>query len=137
MEETRSGAREMAMKILYQISVFEKAKASYDLDEMFMDVEGRNKEFIENIVNEVILKKEELDKKANKYLINWEINRLNMVDQAIFEIAIYELIYTDTPKKVVIDEAINLSKKYSEESVVKMLNGVLDKIYHEEDKNAE
>lgn len=137
MEETRSGAREMAMRLLYQVSVFEKAKASYDLDEMFMDIEGRNKEFIENIVNEVILKKEELDKKANKYLINWEINRLNMVDQAIFEIAIYELIYTDTPKKVVIDEAINLSKKYSEESVVKMLNGVLDKIYHEEDKDAE
>ena len=137
MEETRSGAREMAMRILYQVSVFEKAKASYDLDEMFMDIEGRNKEFIENIVNEVILKKEELDKKANKYLINWEINRLNMVDQAIFEITIYELIYTDTPKKVVIDEAINLSKKYSEESVVKMLNGVLDKIYHEEDKDAE
>ncbi len=137
MEETRSGAREMAMRILYQVSVFEKAKTSYDLDEMFMDIEGRNKEFIENIVNEVILKKEELDKKANKYLINWEINRLNMVDQAIFEIAIYELIYTDTPKKVVIDEAINLSKKYSEESVVKMLNGVLDKIYHEEDKDAE
>lgn len=137
MEETRSGAREMAMRILYQVSVFEKVKASYDLDEMFMDIEGRNKEFIENIVNEVILKKEELDKKANKYLINWEINRLNMVDQAIFEMAIYELIYTDTPKKVVIDEAINLSKKYSEESVVKMLNGVLDKIYHEEDKDAE
>ena len=121
----------------YQVSVFEKAKASYDLDEMFMDIEGRNKEFIENIVNEVILKKEELDKKANKYLINWEINRLNMVDQAIFEIAIYELIYTDTPKKVVIDEAINLSKKYSEESVVKMLNGVLDKIYHEIEDNCE
>lgn len=137
MEETRSGAREIAMRILYQVSVFEKAKASYDLDEMFMDIEGRNKEFIENIVNEVILKKEELDKKANKYLINWEINRLNMVDQAIFEIAIYELIYTDTPKKVVIDEAINLSKKYSEDAVVKMLNGVLDKIYHEEDKDAE
>lgn len=137
MEETRSGAREMAMKILYQVSVFEKANTSYDLDEMFMDIEGRNKKFIENIVNEVILKKEELDKKANKYLINWEINRLNMVDQAIFEMAIYELIYTDTPKKVVIDEAINLSKKYSEEAVVKMLNGVLDKIYHEEDKDAE
>lgn len=137
MEETRSGAREMAMKILYQVSVFEKANTSYDLDEMFTDIEGRNKKFIENIVNEVILKKEKLDKKANKYLINWEINRLNMVDQAIFEMAIYELIYTDTPKKVVIDEAINLSKKYSEDAVVKMLNGVLDKIYHEEDKDAE
>jgi len=137
MEETRSGARETAMKILYQISILEKAEASYDLDEIFSRVEGRNKEFIENIVNEVILKKEELDKKANTYLINWEINRLNKVDQAIFEIAVYELLYTDTPKKVVIDEAINLSKKYSEDAVVKMLNGVLDKIYHEEDKDAE
>lgn len=137
MEETRSGARETAMKILYQISILEKAEASYDLDEIFSRVEGRNKEFIENIVNEVILKKEELDKKANVYLINWEINRLNKVDQAIFEIAVYELLYTDTPKKVVIDEAINLSKKYSEDAVVKMLNGVLDKIYHEEDKDAE
>ena len=137
MEETRSGARETAMKILYQISILEKAEASYDLDEVFSRVEGRNKKFIESIVNEVILKKEELDKKANTYLINWEINRLNKVDQAIFEIAIYELLYTDTPKKVVIDEAINLSKKYSEDAVVKMLNGVLDKIYHEEDKDAE
>ncbi|MDD6244183.1 MAG: transcription antitermination factor NusB [bacterium] len=137
MEETRSGARETAMKILYQISILEKAEASYDLDEIFSKVEGRNKEFIESIVNEVILKKEELDKKANTYLINWEVNRLNKVDQAIFEIAVYELLYTDTPKKVVIDEAINLSKKYSEDAVVKMLNGVLDKIYHEEDKDAE
>ena len=137
MEETRSGARETAMKILYQISILEKAEASYDLDEIFSKVEGRNKEFIESIVNEVILQKEELDKKANTYLINWEINRLNKVDQAIFEIAIYELLYTDTPKKVVIDEAIELSKKYSEDAVVKMLNGVLDKIYHEEDKDAE
>lgn len=137
MEETRSGARETAMKILYQISILEKAEASYDLDEIFSKVEGRNKEFIESIVNEVILKKEELDKKANTYLINWEINRLNKVDQAIFEIAVYELLYTDTPKKVVIDEAIELSKKYSEDAVVKMLNGVLDKIYHEEDKDAE
>lgn len=137
MEETRSGARETAMKILYQISILEKAEASYDLDEIFSRVEGRNKEFIENIVNEVILKKEELDKKANVYLINWEIDRLNKVDQAIFEMAVYELLYTETPKKVVIDEAINLSKKYSEDAVVKMLNGVLDKIYHEEDKDAE
>ena len=102
-----------------------------------MEVKGRNKNFVKELVNEVILKKEQLDKKANEYLINWEIGRLNMVDQAIFEIAIYELLYTETPNKVAIDEAINLAKKYSDDAVVRMLNGVLDKIYHEEDKNAE
>ena len=137
MEETRSEAREIAMKILYQVSIMEKAKSSYDLDEMFMEVKGRNKNFVKELVNEVILKKEQLDKKANEYLINWEIGRLNMVDQAIFKIAIYELLYTETPNKVAIDEAINLAKKYSDDAVVRMLNGVLDKIYHEEDKNAE
>ena len=137
MEETRSGAREMAMRILYQVSIMEKAKSSYDLDEMFMKVKGRNKNFVKELVNEVILKKEQLDKKANEYLINWKIGRLNMVDQAIFEIAIYELLYTETPNKVAIDEAINLAKKYSDDAVVRMLNSVLDKIYHEEDKDAE
>ena len=137
MEKTRSEAREIAMKILYQVSIMEKAKSSYDLDEMFMEVKGRNKNFVKELVNEVILKKEQLDKKANEYLINWEIGRLNMVDQAIFEIAIYELLYTETPNKVAIDEAINLAKKYSDDAVVRMLNGVLDKIYHEEDKDAE
>ena len=67
--------------------------------------------------------------------IVYSITRTSIKDKLITFID--ELIYTDTPKKVVIDEAINLSKKYSEESVVKMLNGVLDKIYHEEDKDAE
>ena len=55
MEETRSGARETAMKILYQISILEKAEASYDLNEIFSKVEGRNKKFIENKIYSFIL----------------------------------------------------------------------------------
>ena len=62
------------------------------------------------------------------------MNRLNKVDQAILSIGIYELMYTDTPSVVSINEAIELSKKYSEDAVTKMINGVLDKIYHEEVK---
>ena len=45
-----------------------------------------------------------------------------------------ELIYTDTPSIVSINEAVELSKKYSDEAVTKMINGVLDKIYHDEEK---
>ena len=62
------------------------------------------------------------------------MNRLNKVDQAILELGIYELMYTDTPSVVSINEAIELSKKYSDEKVTKMINGVLDKVYHEEEK---
>ena len=52
-------------------------------------------------------------------------------DQAILRMAVYEILYTDTPNVVCIDEAIELAKKYSDEKVCKMINGILDKIYHE------
>ena len=72
----------------------------------------------------------------SKYLENWTIDRLGLTDQAIIRISVYELLYTNTPNLVCINEAIELSKKYSDEKVSKMINGVLDKIYHEvEDKS--
>ena len=69
---------------------------------------------------------------ANKYLVDWNIERLSKVDKAILSIGIYELMYTETPSIVAINEAIELSKKYSDEKVTKMLNAALDKIYHNE-----
>ena len=66
---------------------------------------------------------------------DWTIERLNMVDQAILSIGIYELVYTKTPSIVSINEAIELSKKYSDSDVTKMINGVLDNIYHSEVTN--
>ena len=71
---------------------------------------------------------------ANESLNDWKYNRLNKVDQAILALGIYELLYTDTPSVVCINEAIELSKQYSDEAVTKMINGVLDKIYHEVEK---
>ena len=72
---------------------------------------------------------------SNKYLVDWKIERLNKVDQVILCLGIYELMYTETPAVVAINEAIELSHKYSEEAVTKMINGVLDNIYHSEDYN--
>ena len=72
---------------------------------------------------------------TDKYLKDWTMNRLNKVDQAIVALGIYELKYTDTPSIVAINEAIELSKVYSDEAVTKMINGVLDKVYHSKDNN--
>ena len=78
----------------------------------------------------------DIDNNISKYLENWTIDRLGLTDQAIIRISVYELLYTNTPNLVCINEAIELSKKYSDEKVSKMINGVLDKIYHEvEDKS--
>ena len=56
---------------------------------------------------------------------------MGSTDIAILRMGIYELLYTDTPCIVSINEAIELAKLYSDESVVKMINAVLDKVYHE------
>ena len=59
---------------------------------------------------------------------DWSIDRIDKTGAAILRMAIYELMYTDTPEVVVINEAIELSKKYSDDNVRKIINAVLDKI---------
>ena len=83
----------------------------------------------------VLKEKDKIDKLANKYLENWDISRLGFTDQAILRMGIYEILNTDTPDVTCIDEAIELSHEYSDDKVCKMINGVLDKIYHNEKKN--
>lgn len=135
MQLARSKAREKAMIILYQISLYKKNKIDYDIKDVINDNLDFEDEFVNNLVYGVISKEEELVGIANKYLNNWNLNRLGLTDQAIIKVGIYEIMYTDTPHKVCIDEAIEIAHQYSDEKVVKMINGVLDKVYHNECNN--
>lgn len=130
----RSELRKKIMTILYQISVYEKAKIEYNVDDIIKEVSEIDNEFIKDTVYGVITYKNEIDILANKFLNNWTIDRLGNTDQAILRIGIYELIYTDTPDVVAINEAIELSKLYSDDDVKKMINAVLDKIHKEENE---
>ena len=134
MRLSRNDSRVIAMVILYQVDLFNKRKISYDMDEIILNNTQNIEEdisFIKELVSGVISHESELESVANKYLNHWSISRLGLTDAAILKIAIYELLYTDTPHKVCIDEAIELAKSFSDEKVVGMINGVLDKIYHE------
>ena len=82
-----------------------------------------------------IKNQDNITKIANKYLKDWTIDRLSKVDKAILSLGIYELLYTDTPSIVAINEAIILAKKYSDDKVVKMINAALDQVYHNEGKD--
>lgn len=144
MKANRTMTREKAMTVLYQIFLYKKNNINYNINDVIneiisnIDIEERKKidpEFLSNLVNGVIDNLEEIDKNIYKYLENWSIERLGLTDQAIIRISVYELIYTDTPNLVCINEAIELAKKYSDEKVTKMINGVLDKIYHEREDN--
>ena len=129
-----SELREVIMKVLYQIDMFNEANVEYDLNDLIKEQLEVENSFVNESINGILTHREEITKLANKYLNEWSLDRLNKVDQAILSLGIYELMYTDTPSVVSINEAIELSKKYSDEKVTKMINGVLDKIYHEEEK---
>lgn len=132
MNLNRSELRKKIMTILYQINVYEGNNVEYQVDDVVSDVVNIDNEFVKEIVYGVVTYKQELKKIANKYLSNWTINRLGNTDQAILLMAIYELMYTETPPIVVINEAINLAKDYSDDKVKNMINACLDKLYHEE-----
>ena len=133
--KNRSELREVAMTVLYQIYIFQDSNQEYDANELIKEQLEVENDFVNDLVFNVIKNQKEINKLANKYLVDWNINRLSKVDKAILSIGIYELMYTDTPSVVAINEAIELSKKYSDEKVTKMMNATLDKIYHNEDTN--
>lgn len=127
---SRSELRKQIMTILYQINIYDNNKMKYNVDDIIKEVSKLENEFVKDTVYGVITYKNDIDELANKYLNNWTISRLGNTDQAILRMGIYELLYTDTPDIVAINEAIELAKSYSDDDVRKMINGVLDKILH-------
>ncbi|MBO4601412.1 MAG: transcription antitermination factor NusB [Bacilli bacterium] len=133
MALTRSELREKCMIILYQNDILNKNKNDGDIDTIIKENLDIENDFVKEIVYGVITHFNELDSLCNKYMKNWTIDRIDKTGAAILRIATYELKYTDTPSLVVINEAIELAKKYSDEEVRKMINAVLDKIINEEE----
>lgn len=129
----RSEARKVIMTILYQVFMFDNNNISYNLDDVFNENLEIDNEFVKEIVKGVLNKKDELVKIANDNLKEWKLNRLGLPDQAILLMGLYELLYTDTPDIVAINEAVELAKAYSDDRVKNMINGVLDKVYHDKE----
>lgn len=127
----RNESRKVIMTILYQIFLYQRDKIDYKTDEVINENLEIDNEFVKEMVNGVLNKKEELYEIANKNLNDWKMSRLGLTDQAILCLGLYELLYTDTPDVVAINEAVELAKSYSDDKVKNMINGVLDKVYHE------
>lgn len=133
MKLTRTEAREKIMVILYQIDFYKKEKIDYDIEEVFKENLEIDNTYVKDIVNGVIDNQEKIDSIINKYLENWTLNRLGKTDASILRLATYEMLYYDTPQLVVINEAVELAHKYSDDKVVKLINAVLDKIRDNEE----
>lgn len=128
----RSKLREIIITILYQIYIFDSKNISYEIENVIKENLDVSNEFVNGAVSYIVNNQKFISDLANKYMDSWNIDRLSKVDKAIISLAIYELTVSDTPDVVAINEAIELSKKFSDEKVTKLINGVLDKIMHEE-----
>ena len=119
-ELSRRELREEIIKQLYTI----------DINKEFLDVDSEY-EYVVESVEGVISSLHKVDEIIINNLVNWRINRLSYVDRAIIRFAVYELYYTDTPYEIVINEALNLTRKYTDEGDSKQVsftNKVLDNI---------
>ncbi len=135
MKYTRSELREKVMIILYQIDFYKRESIDFDIKEVIKENLTIENEFANSLVFGVLEKEKELVILIEKYLKDWSFKRLGFTDQAILKLSSFELLYMSTPNVVVINEAVELAKKYSDEKVVPLINAVLDSILDNEAKD--
>ena len=121
--KSRHELREAVFKILFQI---ENTELDYkELLELEQE-EIANSSYVNNTLTEIIDKLKEIDNIISNNLKDWKLDRLSKMDRQILRISAYEILHSDIPYKVSINEAVELSKKYSEkDESYKFINGVL------------
>ena len=125
---SRSELREIIIKTLYQIYIYQDKNLSFDINEIVKDQLEKKNDFVFDTLENILKYQKDISDLANRYMKDWNIDRISKVDKAILSLAIYELLYTDTPDIVCINEAVELAKEYSDDKVKNMINAVLDSV---------
>jgi N utilization substance protein B len=141
----RRVAREIALQSLYQIemnhvspmeavtSAIEEAENDNE-SELAVADEKLSPDYIVELVEGTFNNKKEIDIMLEEYLKGWQMDRLSRIDREVLRLAVYEMVYRDdVPPKVVVNEAIELSKHFGTEESGKFVNGVLGKMIRELD----
>lgn len=126
----RRTAREKALQALFQIDV-SQVETDSAIEHVLED--APNDDYLSKLVIGVVDNKENIDTTIKKHLENWTLERLATVDRNLLRLAVYELLFCngEVPENVVIDEAIEIAKRYGDEQSSKFINGVLSKIKHQ------
>ena len=121
--------REKVLQLLYAFEMNNENK-EFMIREILSDVEeNADKEFANNLINQVILHENELDELIKGKVDNWDLSRIALIDRILLRMGICEILYfSDIPPKVSINEAIEIAKVYSTSSSGKFINGILDAI---------
>lgn len=126
---SRIKARESCFKLIFEYH-FLKQKNEITLEEFLgeKDIEATDKDYLVNLYEGIISKDEELSSLIESHLVNYTLSRITKIDLSILKVAIYELKYLNEKPAVVINEAVELSKRYSNDNSYKFVNGLLANI---------
>lgn len=140
MSLTRRDIREKALQSLFQLSVNEDLSKEEAMQHALISENDLIDEvetvlvpsYLDMLVSGVMEKQDEIDEKIKTHLENWSLNRLAKTDLIIIRVAIFEMMYvSDVPDRVALNEALEITKKYSDEKSRKFVNGVLANIVNE------
>lgn len=135
----RRRSREAAVKILYQADLAGGGDVGEAVDDYFIaEPPGSpGRDFTESLVRGVMERLGEIDSKLSGLLERWTLDRLGYIERAILRMALYEMHYEPaTPDKVVIDEAVEIAKRYCAADSAGFVNGVLDRAMREKTASA-
>ena len=128
---TRSEGRNLAFELLYSLEI--QKEEQEEQIQLFLQentIEEKNVvEYINQTINGITLEKAEIEKMISQNLKEkWDINRISKVNLALLKLGIYEMLYSKLPYKVVVNEVVELAKKYGEDSSPSFVNGILANI---------
>lgn len=131
----RSAIRELAFRLIYSREI-QKEENIEEQIQLFVEgnnIENKNAiEYIEDVTKGIEKNKEEIQTLIEKNLkSDWKVERISKVDLSLLKLAIYEIKHKDLPYKVVINEVVELAKKYGEEQSKNFVNGILASIIKE------
>ena len=127
-KRNRTIAREISLQALFQKDLTDSKKE--DLDDLLAEAAEGERDYARALVIGVMENKQELDSRITEVTDNWKLERIAAVDRAILRLGLYELLeMAEVPPKVVINESVELAKKFSTEKSGAFVNGVLDRIY--------
>ncbi len=125
----RSEAREQAFKLLYSLQLIEDKDIEEQLN-LFLEenniVDKNAIEYIKDVITGTNKNNSEIEKIISENIkSDWDISRISKIDLALLKLGVYEIVYSKLPYKVVINEVVELAKKYGDDKSKAFVNGAL------------
>lgn len=129
---TRRRAREIVLQLLYEDDL--NPEQDREVADQFLVRRLRGNrplvEFARKLLSNIISNRREIDQILARHATNWSLRRMAAIDRNILRMGTYEVLMTETPGRVVINEAIDLAKRYGDRNSGQFVNGVLDRVMH-------